>query len=278
MNELLATRLYRLVRTRHGLFLANPRDIYIGRALIEYGEFSEAEVRNLTQMVPQGGVAIEVGANMGGITVPLAQKVGPHGLVYAFEPQPLIFQQLCANLALNDLVNVSALNAACGAQPGQFGIARLNPARESNFAGVKLENVTLDGGPLKVRIERLDDVVDPPRLDLIKADVEGMEIDVLRGGAGLISRFRPTLYVENNQDDNSAALIRHIQGLDYQCWWDLPPMFNPNNHAGKAENIYPGIVSFNMLCLPAERKTVIGNAEQVVGPEDRPTPVTVRAG
>lgn len=269
MTEVLATGFYRLVRGRHGLFLANPRDKYIGRAVIEYGEFSELETQMLTQLVPQGGVVIEAGANMGAITVPLAQKVGTGGLVYAFEPQPLVFQQLCANLALNDLVNVPAINAGCGAEPGWIGIARLNPAREANFGGVKLEQITVDGNAVKVRIERLDDVVDPPRLDLIKADVEGMELAVLQGAAGLISRFRPALYVENH-DEGSEALISHIIGLDYDCWWHLPPLFNPQNHAGKAENLYKGIVSLNMLCLPAERKANVKGGRRVAGPQDHP--------
>ena len=88
MSELLNTGFYRLVRGRHGLFLANPKDVYIGRAVIEYGEFSELEVQVLLQLVPTGGVVIEAGANMGALTVPLAKKVGRSGLVYAFEPQP----------------------------------------------------------------------------------------------------------------------------------------------------------------------------------------------
>lgn len=269
MTELLATEFYRLVEGRHGRFLANPQDIYIGRALIEYGEFSELEVQPLVQLLPPGSVVIEAGANMGAITVPLAKKVGSGGLVYAFEPQPLIFQQLCANLALNDLVNVSAVNAGCGSEPGWIGIARLNPGRQFNFGGVKLAEVTTDRQEMRIRVERLDEVVDPPRLDLIKADVEGMELPVLQGADALIRRFRPVLYVENHED-GSEPLIGHILELGYDCWWHLPPLFNPQNHAGKAENLYGRIVSFNMLCIPSERKATIPGARKVTGPRDHP--------
>jgi len=75
---------------------------------------------------------------------------------------------------------------------------------------------------------------------------------------------------DNHEHGNSAELIQHIEGLDYECWWDLPPLFNPDNHAQKAENIYPQIVSSNMLCLPAEHKIEVLNGRRVAGPEDRP--------
>ena len=269
MSELLATEIYKLVRGRHGLFLANPKDVYIGRAVIEYGEFSELEVQVLLNLIRDGSFAIEVGANMGAITVPLAKKVGSGGLVYAFEPQPLIFQQLCANIALNDLVNVSAINAGCGSEPDQIDVVRLNPTRESNFGGVKLEQITANNSGVRIRIDRLDDVIDPPRLNLVKVDVEGMELAVLQGGANLISQFRPALYLENHED-GSEALISHIMALDYDCWWHLPPLFNPGNYARTVENHYKGIASLNMLCIPTERKAKIEGVSRVSGPKDRP--------
>lgn len=269
MDELLATRFYRLVRGRHGLFLANPHDVYIGRAVIEYGEFSEFEVALLVQLVPPGAVVVEAGANMGAITVPLARRVGPRGHVYAFEPQALIFQQLCANLALNDLVNVTAINAGCAAESGSMGIGRANPERDLNFGGLSLDQLQVPGKSDRVRIERLDDVLDPPRLDLIKADVEGMELAVLRGASDLIDRFRPVLYVESHPD-GSPELISHVTGLDYRCWWHLPPLFNSANHAGKAENIFGRTVSVNMVCIPAERKAQVQGGRPVAGPDDYP--------
>jgi len=269
MTELLSTGFYKLVRGRHGLFLANPNDIYFGRALVEYGEAGELEWALLERSTPADGFVIDAGANMGTLTVPLANKVGAKGLVYAFEPQPLIFQQLCANLALNDLVNVVAVNAACGSETGRMGIARLNPARESNFGGVPLERVSIDEKAVSVRIERLDDVVDPPRLNLIKADVEGMELALLQGAAGLIGQFRPVLYLECHPS-GSESLISHVMGLGYDCWFHCPPLFNPENFAGKAENIYGRTASFNMLCIPAEHEADIRGMHRVAGPKDSP--------
>jgi FkbM family methyltransferase len=266
----LKTDLYHLIEGRHGLFLANPQDVYIGRSMIAYGEFSEIEWRLLDQLVPPGGVVIEAGANMGTFTVPLARKVGASGLVYAFEPQVAVFQQLCANLALNDLLNVQALNAACGDESTLMGIARPDPAKERNFGGLKLTEL-VHASPFRVRVDKLDEVVDPPRLDLLKADVEGMETEVVRGATGLIDRFRPTLYLEAHAAADARRLIALLQGVDYKLWWHLPRMFNPDNHAENTDNLFGSITSNNMLCVPAEREVVAPGFRPVAGEDDHPT-------
>ena len=268
MSELLKTDLYRLIEGRHGRFLANPKDMYIGRSIIEYGEFSELEWQLLDRVIRPSMVVIEAGANMGSHTVPIAKKVGRGGLVYAFEPQLAIFQQLCANLALNDLVNVQAFNAGCGEEPGWLGIMRPDPARNRNYGGFSLEALKGDN-QTRVRIEKLDEALDPPALHLIKADVEGMETEVLKGAAGLIDQFRPLLYLEANVED-APRVIRQLQEMDYQMWWHLPPMFNPENFLGNSENHFGAISSKNILCAPAERKLKVEQAREVTGPEDHP--------
>ena len=120
MTNLLSTQYYQLVEGRHGRFLANENDVYIGRSMIKYGEFSEPEWMLLQQLIQPGSIVIEAGANMGTFTVPLAKKVGNGGMVYAFEPQLSVFHQMCANVALNDLMNVQSFNAGCGDEPGSY--------------------------------------------------------------------------------------------------------------------------------------------------------------
>ena len=86
----------KLVSGCDGFFVANENDLYVGRAIIKYGEYSQLEMDLLQQVVAPGNVAVDVGAH----TVGLAKRVGPKGRVLAFEPQPVIFQNLCANLSL----------------------------------------------------------------------------------------------------------------------------------------------------------------------------------
>jgi hypothetical protein len=99
--------------------LANRYDVYIGHALIEYGEYCELETQFLLQFINRPGTILEVGANVGSQTIALAKTAKTVGaVVMAFEPQPFVFQNLCANLALNGISNVAAWPFACAAEEG----------------------------------------------------------------------------------------------------------------------------------------------------------------
>ena len=86
----------------------------------------------------------------------------------------------------------------------------------------------------------------------------------------MIARFRPPLYVENDRLDRSEALIRHLLGLDYRLYWHLPPLYNPQNFFGDGENLYPNIVSVNMLALPKEIGQSVHGLPEVRDPAEHP--------
>ncbi len=268
-----------LVEAKHGRFLVNPRDTYIGRSMLAYGEYSEVEWDFLSQLVPENGAVVEVGANIGTFTVPLARKVGPRGLVLAFEPQPLVFNQLAANLALNDLVSAQAINAACGADAGWTGINRIDPMREVNFGGVRFEALRNDESDVRVRVERLDDVVDLAAVDLLKIDVEGMELDVLEGAAELIVSRRPLIYVEAQHPDRSPELLSFLDEAGYKMWWHLPPLYRPDNFFANDENIWGRqFLSTNVFCAPEEAKLQVNGLREVAGEDDHPLKWRAAAG
>lgn len=236
----------RLKQCRHGRMLYNVNDAYIGRSLDQYGEFSQGEVDLFQQIVKPGQTVLEIGANIGAHTVWLAQAVGPTGAVLAFEPQRVVFQTLCANLALNSITNVQCFCAAVGKAPGQIVVPPLDYAQANNFGGLGL------GGHLFgefVPVATMDGL-NLTKCHLVKIDVEGMEQEVLEGGVKSIAAFAPVLYVENDRPEKSAALIRFIDALGYVMYWHTPLYFNPNNFAGNPVNVFGGVVSQNMLCLP----------------------------
>ncbi|MEQ8789136.1 MAG: FkbM family methyltransferase [Pirellulaceae bacterium] len=234
-----------LKQTRHGPLLYNRNDVYIGRSLEEYGEFSEGEVELFRQLLKPGDVVVEAGANIGAHTAPLAQLVGRDGVVHAFEPQRVVFQTLCANLALGGLANVRARHAALGAAAGSIVVPPLDYDRPNNFGGLGL------GGHAEgesVRLMTLDSL-EIPHVTLLKADVEGMEAEVLSGAAETIARCKPILYVENDRPEKSAELIRRIAALGYRMYWHRVPLFRPHNFFRNATNVFGGVMSVNMLCL-----------------------------
>jgi FkbM family methyltransferase len=258
-----------LVRGRDGLFLANRNDVYVGRALIRYGEYSRAEADFLKDLCRPGDVVVEAGANVGSHTIGLARHVGPAGRVVAFEAQPEVFYALCANVALNSLHNVHCVSCALGAAPGALHLPPVDYDREGNFGGVSLDQGPAAAGT-PVPVQPLDDLFHHERLRLFKVDVEGMEEAVLRGAARTIARHRPVLYVENDRVEQSRSLIELIKGWGYRLWWHLPPLFHPDNFFGVAENDYGNIASLNMLCLPREWTINIAGLREITDASEHP--------
>jgi FkbM family methyltransferase len=256
-----------LAAAKDGYLLYNRNDAYIGRSVQKYGEFSALEMELFKQVCGPGNVVIEAGANIGSHTVGLAHLVGSEGRVLAFEPQRLVFQTLCANVALNSLTNVDCYWAALGSQEGLVTVPEVDPHRYSNFGGL-----TLVGAQKGMQIScfTLDRFVALPRVTLIKIDVEGMEAEVLRGGEQILKRFKPLLYVENDRLDLSEALIRLIAGFGYRLFWHLPSLFNPNNFYGDDEDCYPGIGSINMLCVHRDAGVHIEYLQEVDDPSFHP--------
>jgi FkbM family methyltransferase len=240
--------LVKLQKCRHGMMMFFPHDTYIGGSLEKYGEYVKEETDFLLAGTPVGGIVVEVGANIGCHTLPLAQKVGPQGHVLAFEPQRIIHQMLCGNLAINAVWNVSAERAALGNREGIIYVPPMQYAEEGNFGGVELNETSGEPVPLM----KLD-MYPLPALHLFKIDVEGMELQVLQGAQESIKRFRPLIYVENDRKEKSAELISMLRSLDYDMYWHLPPLFQANNYRECSDDAFPNIVSFNMACIPHER-------------------------
>lgn len=234
-----------LVAARHGRLLVNWHDIYIGRSIRELGEFSEGEVDLFRQVLRPGALVVEAGSNIGAHTVPIAKLVSPGGHVWAFEPQRVVHQTLCANIALNSLTNVTALNVAIGREPGHLLVPLIDYASDNNFGGLGLEGRT-QGEPVSVLTI---DSLQLPRLDLLKADVEGMEQAVLEGAVATIARCRPILYVENDRQEKSAGLLACIQSLGYVAYAHSPPLYSPSNYFGETNNPFGNIVSMNLLAI-----------------------------
>ncbi len=237
----------RIRECRHGTFVYNINDLFIGRSLDLYGEYSEGEVFLFNQLVGQGDTVIEAGANIGAHTVVFSRAAGESGHIYAFEPQRLVFQTLCANVAINSLTNVYCYQAALGSTPATIRVPAMDPREPRNFGGVEILKESARTEP--VQIVRIDDL-GLKSCRLIKVDVEGMEQQVLQGAADLVKRCKPFLYVENDRREKSIPLIQYIDSLGYELYWHMPNLFNPENFRQCEENVFGTMISQNMLCIP----------------------------
>ena len=252
-------------RCKHGTFLYNIHDSFISQSLDRYGEWCEAELHVLGQVIKPRDLILDIGANIGTHTIYFARQVTDHGCVFAFEPQHLIFQNLCANIALNALTNVIVRQQAVGNRNETIRLPIFDPRRDRNFGAISMAGHAT-GEPVKVI--RIDDLR-LERCNLIKVDVEGMERDVLEGGRETIAKHRPILFVENNTEERSWAIIALIDSLDYDAYWHISSYFNSDNFFQNEENVFGSYQpEANLLCIHRSQPLDVHGLPKVTGVED----------
>jgi FkbM family methyltransferase len=254
-----------LVPTDYGLMIVNSNDwaegssgsrYGIGHELTHTGRYQPGELDALAALVrtcPPDPVLLDIGANIGVHSLWFAALAGA-GTVHAFEAQRVVFQMLMGNLALNSIENVFAHQVAVGAAPGRLRLPPVDYARPRNFGGMSLIDESAQrqsahgasGHPADGHGEEIDvvtlDSYALGRVDVIKVDVEGMEADVLRGGAATIERHRPLMQLEWLGRDGGLLPHYLLGEIDYRVFQS----------------------GLNLLCVPAERADiVIGGATEI---------------
>jgi|CZKU01.1.fsa_nt_gi FkbM family methyltransferase len=236
-------------KCRHGTFMYNVNDQFIGRSLDLYGDWCDDESFVLGQVLAPGGVVVDAGANIGTHTVFFAKAVDDQGLVVAFEPQRLVFQNLCKNVALNGLRNVQCVMAAVGDARGRLTFPAIDPGRSFNFGAVK---ASADGAGETVDVIPIDEL-DLQRCDLIKVDVEGMEAKAIAGATQTIERCRPVLYLENDTVERSRGVLEAVASVVYKDFWHIAPYYTAKNFFGNEDNVFGHFQSeANVFCVPKE--------------------------
>lgn len=162
------------------------------------GEYERAAMRRLRAVLPQRPVVVDVGANIGFFTIGLGRVEGAR--VYAVEPMPENVRRLRENVDANDLFDVvTVVPLALGDADGELWLA---PESTESATGNAAPADPGAPGASRVDVRRLDDVAvewDLDRCDLLKIDVEGGELAVLRGAAAFVRRFKPSIFVELNR-------------------------------------------------------------------------------
>ncbi|KJV37128.1 hypothetical protein [Luteibacter yeojuensis] len=217
-----------LLSTRYGLCAPTPGDLPATRSLQLYGEWAEGETDLLSGLITDGHHIVEVGGDFAAHTLWLARAVGETGVVHVVEPRRLPFQQLCANVALNQLGNVHAHHAWFG--PGS-GMRDLD--------GEAVRTATLDSLAL-------------PALHLLKVNLGNALVDALESAKATIDSYRPLVYSRLSGVDTAEAEVQALKSRGYRVWSHTPALYNPENHAGASRNVFPGILACNVVAAHTE--------------------------
>lgn len=175
---------------------------------------------------------LDIGANLGAYSIPLAKAIDDaRGSIYAYEPQRMVYYQLCGNLFLNRLDNVFAFCRAIGDVDGTVAVPSLDFGKSVNVGGFSLnENIRQKTGyvvlqkdkpAIETPTSRLDSIEFPKAPCLIKIDVEGYDLKVLSGGEKLLvnSNFPPILFEAWSFDwyeSDKEKLFEFLNRLGYE--------------------------------------------------------------
>jgi FkbM family methyltransferase len=183
------SRLCRLIKIRRDYCAIRFHPSSLSADLwIRPGERSDEE-RLIARYLHPGDCMIDVGANIGTLTLTAAARVGPTGAVYAFEPHPRTFGYLQENIALNGCTNVRALNFALGDRQGAVQFSDIRSDDQNS--------IITSGKGITVPIHPLDDLeIAQPLIHLLKIDTEGYEKFVFQGARRLLTRTL-TAYFES---------------------------------------------------------------------------------
>lgn len=182
-----------IVRTRLGFKIkVDPVfDKNIENVIYERGVYEFGTVSLIKQLLKEGDIFIDVGANIGFLSLAAAVAVGKKGEVLAFEAVPSTYDILVANKELNSFSQLQARCIGVGSKSETVTIQ----AEEENRGGASILNKNKTSG-VEIEVKKLDELITSGPVTLIKIDVEGYEFEVLKGAEELIKRDRPALIVE----------------------------------------------------------------------------------
>lgn len=207
-----------------GLQLECDLDNFIDRFVHTHGIWEPLVVAALSTLVRPGDTCIDVGANAGYQSLLMGHFAGPTGRVYSFEPNLAIVKKLRRNLELNPRLidRVEILTFGLGDTPKEMFVS---PATDEGAGNAVLCDGKYSHTTHAVEIRTLDSFP-LERVDCLKIDVEGMELDVLRGAEHTIRRWVPHIIFETLTthppekhrplEDFLRSLGYHLFGLNLQ--------------------------------------------------------------
>ena len=232
-----------LAASDHGTMIVNRLDYHmvdersgigVGFQILEGASFDPQEVDTALSLLGlrrkyfgDGVVALDCGANIGVHTVEWANHMHGWGEVIAVEAQERLFYALAGNIAINNCFNARALHAAVAAKAGMMRVPTPDYLKAGSFGSLELrrrEDTEFIGQPIDYSEEKSSvirtvtiDSFELARIDMIKIDVEGMEIEAIEGGEASLTRTRPILIVESIKTDKTK-LRAALERLDYRLF------------------------------------------------------------
>ncbi len=221
---------------------------WIGANIFTYGVYEREIIKDLFFFLNQLGFkmqnydALDIGANIGNHSIEFSKFFNN---VFSFEPNQDTFEILKFNT--KNFSNIKIFNFGISDEEKQIDLYE-DP---TNFGGSSFKNFSPNTNKLQVELKILDNISLPHNIGFIKIDVEGMELNVLRGGRKLLEKNRPIICFEQNYEDfknnlNETESIQYLRDLGYKLYI-LETNRKKNSFLRKAFNLIKDLISIKEL-------------------------------
>lgn len=176
----------------------------------------------LFNLIKPGFYILDIGTNFGHTILEMAARTGKDGRLYGFEPVPYLYSKALENILLNSFSNIKLVNKAISSSEGEVFFD--DQANTHNSGGIQM---TFSQKKHKIDAITLDSFIQtekPGRVDLIKADIEGFEMEMLKGAHFTINKYKPVLFLELNNSylgrngSSTAEVIKLLTDWGYRVY------------------------------------------------------------
>lgn len=244
-----------IAENQDGKFIVIDNDT-LGQHITRGERWEEHFTRWVAALVKPGDVAVDIGANIGYNAIILGRAVGDSGVVIAFEPLRITFQQLCGNVVLNGLTNVFPHHCAIGS--ADRVLVSMAPV-DYNQPNINIMNSTIGIGGEYIEMRTLDSFA-LPRVDLVKIDIQGCELVALKGAVETLTRCRPLVIIEieepqlKHHNTSPVEVMSFLINLNYTLAWSAST----------------SVVDW--IAVPTENPTLLNRVRELLGPDCKVVP------
>ena len=232
--------------TKVGKMVVYKNDTIVSTALALFGEYCDAEVQIMARYLTPESLFVDIGTNIGYHALAINKLAGCK--VLGFEPHPNHF--VVAALNCNDK-EIQLMHSAVGNKNSNVLIQEFDPNSQGNFGGVSI--TTKNKSKIEVKMVKLDDI-SLPLCNVIKIDVEGSELDVLKGATNTINTFKPVILYEAIVLEEWVKCHKFLQDKKYKQYWvavKSKPIEKPYKEVVE-EDPFGNTGVVNILAVPEE--------------------------
>jgi FkbM family methyltransferase len=231
-----------LIKCNEADFLLFATDDVISNVLYRTGQWEEYLLTISSALIQniESPLILDIGANLGAYSIPIAKSIqNTGGNVIAFEPQRIVYYQLCGNVVLNRLDNLQVFNKALGDFDGEIEIPDIDYENNKNIGAFSIDKkfrthlnnqqYMLEKST-SIPILKLDSLKVEKQPALIKIDVEGYELNVLKGGEKFLEKhlYPPILFEAWELDwfiEEKNKLLKFLSYLGYEISFNIHQEF-----------------------------------------------------